>query len=121
MDQELIHILLAVSAGFVLWNASPVFVCWARARRSGAPIGLLTLWGMYLRNVPLDDVISAYVSARKAGVPVGLPDLASHARAGGDVRAVVYAYVETVRAGTRIDFTRVCEIELEDSNSPEGE
>lgn len=113
MDWPLIYLLLAVSTIGVCWKAGPVFACWFRARNSAAPIGILSLWSMYFRNVPLEAVVDAYVSARKARVRVRLADLALHARAGGDVRAAVYAYVETLRGGSRVEFARVCELELD--------
>lgn len=98
------------------WTARPVFSAWLRARRSVAPISLLTLWGMYFRNNSLQAVVDAHIAARTAGVRIHLAELEAHARAGGDIRAVVHAYIETLRAGSRIDFARVCEIELEDLN-----
>lgn len=117
MNPQLITLLLALSAACVCWKSAPVFAAWHRARRSAAPIGLLTVWVMFFRNVPLDAVVDAHVSARKAGVAIHLREMIAHARAGGDVRAVVYAYIETLRAGTLIDFTRVCEIELDGEES----
>lgn len=114
MDTHLLYLLLGLSAASVCWKSRPVFSAWLRARKSAAPISFLAIWSIYLRNVHLDAVVDAHLSAHKAGVPVPLSELVAHARAGGDIRAVVVAYIETLRAGSRIEFARVCQIELED-------
>lgn len=114
MDSHLIYVLLGVSGIGVCWKAVPIVSCWVQARRARLPIRILTLWGLYFCNVPTKDLVAAYATAREAGVSIPLSDLTEHARAGGDVRAVVHAYVETLRAGSRIDFSRICEIELEE-------
>lgn len=115
MDPQLIAFMAAFSAACLCWKAAPVFVCWARVRSGGAPVGILRLWWLYFRNVPLEAVSEAYLVACNAGVSVRLADLAAHALVGGDVREAVSAYVETLRAGSRIEFSRVCEIDLEES------
>jgi uncharacterized protein YqfA (UPF0365 family) len=114
MDSQLIYLLVGVAAAGCCWKAGPILGFWSRARRSGAPIRFSTLCWLDFCNIPVDDLVTAYAWAREAGVSIPLSQLADHARAGGDVRAVVYAYVETLQAGGRIDFSRVCEIELEE-------
>lgn len=112
MDSQFLSFLFFVAAAGVCCKSLPVFAAWLRARRAKAPLRLLTLWGVYLRNVPLDPLVDASICARRAGVRICLREMISHAQAGGDLRAVVRAYIETLRGGSSIDFTRVCEIEL---------
>lgn len=120
MDSQLISLLLALSIFGVVWKSTPVFSAWWRSRRGGAPLGLLTVWVIFFRNLPLDAVVDAHLSARAAGVPIALGEIVAHARAGGDIRTAVHAYVETRRAGTEVDFCHVCELELEEQQTVAG-
>lgn len=113
MDVQLINLLLLVSMAGVCWKSAPVFLLWWRARRDGSTIGILAVWVLYFRNLPVETILDAHVTAHRAGVAVDLGEMVAHARAGGDSLAVVRAYIEIVRAGTEIDFSRVCELELE--------
>ena len=72
-----------------------------RSRFSGAPVGIMGLIALRLRNVP----------AMRAGIEVSLGDLAAHSLTGGNVAKVVEALIAARKAGIRLDFDRACAIE----------
>lgn len=113
MDLQLIKFLLLISIGGAVWKSAPIFVLWWRAKRAGARLGMLKVWILYFRNLPVETILDAHVVANRAGIAIDMSEMVEHLQAGGDLLAVVRAYVETVREGTEIAFSRVCELELE--------
>jgi len=75
---------------------------WIQAMVSRAPVGMLELIGMQLRNVDLRTIVLSRIRAVKAGLDIPTNALETHYLAGGRVPNVVSAMVAA--RGARIDL-----------------
>jgi uncharacterized protein YqfA (UPF0365 family) len=75
---------------------------WIQAMVSRAPVGLMELVGMRLRNVDLRTIVLSRIRAVKAGLEIPTNALETHYLAGGRVPNVVSAMVAA--RGARIDL-----------------
>jgi len=88
------------------------FGFWLRARVANAPIGLLKMFGMSLRKVPVGLIVDNRITAVKAGIDISSDPLEAHYLAGGDVSQVILALIAADKAGISLDFNRACAIDL---------
>lgn len=88
------------------------FSVWLRARLAGAPVGMLNLLAMRLRQVPYALVTDARVTARKAGIDISVDEIEAHFLAGGNVIPTVQALIAAEKAGIELNWNRACAIDL---------
>jgi uncharacterized protein YqfA (UPF0365 family) len=88
------------------------FTTWLRAWLAGAPVTILTLLAMRLRNVPYQLVTDARVMAFKAGIPIDVNALEAHYLANGDLISTVQAIIMAQKANIELDWPGACAIDL---------
>lgn len=89
------------------------FSIWLRARVANAPVPLINMVAMRLRNVPFGVVVDTRITAVKAGLlKIETDLLEAHYLAGGNIQNVVLALIAADKAGISLDFTRACAIDL---------
>lgn len=109
------RIVLIIIGVFVLIAVAIVisfFSVWLRAWLAGAPIGMLTLLAMKLRQVPFSLVADARVTAKKAGIDISVDEIEAHYLAGGNVVPTVQALIAAQKAGIELNWNRACAIDL---------
>ncbi len=102
-------VVVVLIGAILLFN---FFSIWIRAYVSGAPVGIMELIALRLRNVPVGQVVNARITAEKSGMRVSIDDLSTHYLAGGNVDMVVLALIAARKASIRLDFDRACAIDL---------
>jgi len=109
----MIGLIVAVVVGFIIigifWS---FFGVWIRAWLAGAPVGLITLVAMRLRQVPHGVMVDARIRATKAGIQLSIDDIEAQYLAGGNVIACVHALIAAQKAGIALDWNRACAIDL---------
>jgi uncharacterized protein YqfA (UPF0365 family) len=102
--------------GFLLLIAVAILLrfvsIWVRAIIAGAPVSMLKLIGMRVRNVPAALIVDTRIAAVKAGIEISSDLLEAHYLAGGNVENTVRALVAADKAGIPLDFNRACAIDL---------
>lgn len=93
----------------IFWS---FFGVWIRAWLAGAPVGLITLVAMRLRQVPHGVMVDARIRATKAGIKLSIDDIEAQYLAGGNVIACVHALIAAQKAGIALDWNRACAIDL---------
>src|SRR5436190_12308109 len=88
------------------------FGFWLRARVANAPVGLIKMFGMSLRKVPVGMIVDNRITAVKAGLDIPSDPLEAHYLAGGDVGHVILALIAADKAGISLAFNRACAIDL---------
>ncbi len=88
------------------------FGFWLRARVANAPVGLIKMFGMSLRKVPVGMIVDNRITAVKAGIDIPSDPLEAHYLAGGDVNHVILSLIAADKAGISLDFNRACAIDL---------
>src|SRR3954465_6445155 len=113
--ETLLLVLFAVGALVVFILCIVVFRFfnfWLRARVANAPVGLIKMFGMSLRKVPVGMIVDNRITAVKAGLDIPSDPLEAHYLAGGDVGHVILALIAADKAGISLDFNRACAIDL---------
>ncbi|MBP6865374.1 MAG: flotillin-like protein FloA [Candidatus Didemnitutus sp.] len=105
-------IVLGVVALIVAGIILSFFSVWLRARLAGAPVSMLNLVAMRLRQVPYALVTDARVTARKAGIDISVDEIEAHFLAGGNVIPTVQALIAAEKAGIELNWNRACAIDL---------
>jgi len=109
----MVGVVIAVVAALVVvgifWS---FFGVWIRAWLAGAPVGLITLVAMRLRQVPHGVMVDARIRATKAGIELSIDDIEAQYLAGGNVIACVHALIAAQKAGIALDWNRACAIDL---------
>jgi uncharacterized protein YqfA (UPF0365 family) len=101
-------VAVLILAGIIL----SFFSVWLRARLAGAPVSMLNLVAMRLRQVPYSLVTDARVTARKAGIDISVDEIEAHFLAGGNVIPTVQALIAAEKAGIALNWNRACAIDL---------
>lgn len=96
----------------LLMIVAKFFNLWLRARIANAPVSIVNLLAMYLRNVPNALIVDTRITAAKAGIPINTDQLEAHYLAGGEVTHVVLSLIAADKAGIPLDFNRACAIDL---------
>jgi uncharacterized protein YqfA (UPF0365 family) len=104
-----------VVGGLLLINFGQL---WLQAYMSNARVSLLSLIGMWLRQVHARTIVEAKIMAMQAGVgtdpETGITTrrLEAHYLAGGNVPRVIHALIASHRADIDLDFDRAAAIDL---------
>ncbi|MDP1578709.1 MAG: flotillin-like protein FloA [Candidatus Didemnitutus sp.] len=108
-------VLIIVAGVFALIVAGIIisfFSVWLRARLADAPVSMLNLVAMRLRQVPYSLMADARVTARKAGINISIDEIEAHFLAGGNVIPTVQALIAAEKAGIVLNWNRACAIDL---------
>ncbi|XZE37053.1 flotillin-like protein FloA [Pirellulaceae bacterium SH501] len=99
----------------IFWNFGSL---WLQAKTSGADVTMMSLIGMYLRQVRPHVIVNAIIMASQAGLDtsrrtgITTQDLEAHYLAEGNVMNVINAIIAAQRAGIDLDFDRAAAIDL---------
>ncbi len=91
---------------------------WFQAWMSRADVRMLSLVGMYFRQVRMPIIVNAKIMAAQSGLDINRRDgistqrLEAHYLAGGNVMNVMHAIIAANRAGIDLDFDRASAIDL---------
>jgi len=102
-------VVVVLVLGLVLFT---FFFTWLRAKLADAPVPMLKLVAMRLRNVPYQLVVDARVTASKAGIPIDVDMLEAHYLADGNLVQTVQALIMAQKANISLDWPRACAIDL---------
>jgi uncharacterized protein YqfA (UPF0365 family) len=109
----IVGLVVAFIAGLIVigifWS---FFGVWIRAWLAGAPVGLITLVAMRLRQVPHGLIVDARITAKKAGIELSIDSVEAHFLAGGNVVPTVQALIAAQKAGIELNWDRACAIDL---------
>ncbi len=115
MPNVLVTVFIVVAAIILLIFGAIVlsfFRLWLRALLSGAPVGIFSLVGMWLRRVNPNVIVDSRIAAVKAGLEIGTDPLEAHFLAGGNVLRVVQALIAASKANIDLNFQRATAIDL---------
>jgi len=85
---------------------------WIQAMVSKAPVGLMSLVGMWLRKVNPRIIVLSRIQAVKAGIQISADQLETHYLARGNVPRVVNALIAADRAKIDLAWDTACAIDL---------
>lgn len=105
-------IIIAVIFLIVAVIVISFFNVWLRSWLAGAPVGMINLVAMKLRQVPFSLIVDARVTAKKAGIDIPTDDIEAHFLAGGNVVPTVQALIAAQKAGIELNWNRACAIDL---------
>ena len=88
------------------------FSVWLRTRLAGAPVSVINLVAMRLRQVPYALIVDVRIRATKAGIKITIDEVEAQFLAGGNVLACVHALIAAKKAGIELDWARTCAIDL---------
>lgn len=110
--------LLALLALFVVISFFAFGALWVQAFAASARVSMLSLVGMYFRQVKAPIIVHAKIMAAQAGLDITSRNgiltqrLEAHYLAGGNVMKVIQAIIAAHRAGIDLDFDRAAAIDL---------
>lgn len=110
--------LLALIALFVVVSFFAFGALWVQAFAASARVSMLSLIGMYFRQVRAPIIVHAKIMAAQAGLDITSRNgiltqrLEAHYLAGGNVMNVIQAIIAAHRAGIDLDFDRAAAIDL---------
>lgn len=110
--------LLALLALFVVISFFAFGALWIQAFAASARVSMLSLVGMYFRQVRAPIIVNAKIMAAQAGLDITSRNgiltqrLEAHYLAGGNVMNVIQAIIAAQRAGIDLDFDRAAAIDL---------
>jgi len=91
---------------------------WLQAKMSSADVSMISLIGMYFRQVRAQTIVNAKIMAAQSGLDIhsrqGITTqrLEAHYLAGGNVMNVLNALIAAHRAGIDLDFDKAAAIDL---------
>lgn len=107
--------IVGLIALVIFWNFGSL---WLQAKTSGADVTMMSLIGMYLRQVRPHVIVNAIIMASQAGLDtsrrtgITTQHLEAHYLAEGNVMNVINAIIAAQRAGIDLDFDRAAAIDL---------
>lgn len=110
--------LLALLALFVVVSFFAFGALWVQAFAASARVSMISLIGMYFRQVRAPIIVNAKIMAAQAGLDITSRNgiltqrLEAHYLAGGNVMNVIQAIIAAQRAGIDLDFDRAAAIDL---------
>lgn len=110
--------LLVLLALFVVISFFAFGALWVQAFAASARVSMLSLIGMYFRQVKAPIIVHAKIMAAQAGLDITSRNgiltqrLEAHYLAGGNVMKVIQAIIAAHRAGIDLDFDRAAAIDL---------
>ena len=90
------NLVFLIVGVFVLIIAAIIFSffsVWLRAMLAGAPVSMLNLVAMRLRQVPYGVMVDARIRATKAGIKITIDEIEAQYLAGGNVLACAHALI----------------------------
>ena len=108
-------VLVAFLVAVVFYSFGSV---WLQAVMSSADVSMLSLVGMYFRQVRAQTIVQAKIMASQSGLNIRGPNgittqrLEAHYLAGGNVLNVLNALIAAHRAGIDLDFDKAAAIDL---------
>lgn len=118
-DYIIITITIASSLiflGCTSFFLKKIFSPWLQCKISNAKISIFQLIGMWLRRVPLETIVEAYIYSCKAGIPIDIKTLEAHCLAGGNVLNVVHALIYAKDSLIKLDFKQAATMDLAGGN-----
>ncbi len=113
MNLPIVLIIILGIAGLIVFGIIvSFFSVWLRARLAGAPVSMVNLIAMRLRQVPYSLVTDARITARKAGIDISIDEIEAHFLAGGNVIPTVQALIAAEKAGIALNWNGACAIDL---------
>ncbi len=109
---QIVFLIVGVGVLVIAAIIFSFFSVWLRASLAGAPVGMLNLLAMKLRQVPFSLIVDARVTARKAGIVIPVDDIEAHYLAGGNVVPTVQALIAAQKANLSLDWRQACAIDL---------
>jgi uncharacterized protein YqfA (UPF0365 family) len=85
---------------------------YVQAMVSGARVSMADLFGMRLRKVNAQTIVTARIQAMRAGINVSTPEMESHVLAGGNVQRVISAMIAANKASIDLPWTIATAIDL---------
>ena len=110
--------MLALIAMFVVISFFAFGALWVQAFAASVRVSMLSLIGMYFRQVRAPIIVHAKIMAAQAGLDITSRNgiltqrLEAHYLAGGNVMNVIQAIIAAHRAGIDLDFDRAAAIDL---------
>ncbi len=110
--------LLVLLALFVVISFFAFGALWVQAFAASARVSMLSLIGMYFRQVKAPIIVHAKIMAAQAGLDITSRNgiltqrFEAHYLAGGNVMKVIQAIIAAHRAGIDLDFDRAAAIDL---------
>ncbi len=110
--------MLALIALFMVISFFAFGALWVQAFAASARVSMLSLIGMYFRQVRAPIIVHAKIMAAQAGLDITSRNgiltqrLEAHYLAGGNVMNVIQAIIAAHRAGIDLDFDRAAAIDL---------
>ncbi len=110
--------LLVLLAIFVVISFFAFGALWIQAFAASARVSMLSLIGMYFRQVKAPIIVHAKIMAAQAGLDITSRNgiltqrLEAHYLAGGNVMKVIQAIIAAQRASIDLDFDRAAAIDL---------
>jgi uncharacterized protein YqfA (UPF0365 family) len=110
--------LLILFALFVVISFFAFGALWVQAFAASARVSMLSLVGMYFRQVKAPIIVHAKIMAAQAGLDISSKNgiltqrLEAHYLAGGNVMKVIQAIIAAQRASIDLDFDRASAIDL---------
>lgn len=77
-----------------------------------APVSVLQILGMALRNVDVRSVVENRITAKRVGIDIEPSSLETHYLAGGNVNNVIRALVAARKSNIDLSYERACTIDL---------
>ncbi len=105
-------VILGVAALIIAGIILSFFSVWLRSRLAGAPVSMINLVAMRLRQVPYALIVDVRIRATKAGIAMTIDEVEAQFLAGGNVLACVHALIAAKKAGIELDWSRTCAIDL---------
>jgi uncharacterized protein YqfA (UPF0365 family) len=108
-------VIVAFLVAIVFYSFGSV---WLQAVMSSADVSMLSLVGMYFRQVRAQTIVNAKIMASQSGLNIRGPNgittqrLEAHYLAGGNVLNVLNALIAAHRAGIDLDFDKAAAIDL---------
>ncbi|MDZ4852012.1 MAG: flotillin-like protein FloA [Pirellulaceae bacterium] len=108
-------VLVAIVVAIIFYSFGSV---WLQAVMSSADVSMLSLVGMYFRQVRAQTIVNAKIMASQSGLNIRGPNgittarLEAHYLAGGNVLNVLNALIAAHRAGIDLDFDKAAAIDL---------
>ncbi len=110
--------LLVMLALFILISFFAFGALWVQAFAASARVSMLSLIGMYFRQVKAPIIVHAKIMAAQAGLDITSKNgiltqrLEAHYLAGGNVMKVIQAIIAAQRASIDLDFDKASAIDL---------
>jgi uncharacterized protein YqfA (UPF0365 family) len=111
-------VIFAIIALFTIIAFAAFGTLWVQAYAAGAQVRMISLIGMYFRQVRSPVIVTAKIMAAQAGLDISSRSgittqrLEAHYLAGGNVMNVMQAIIAAHRAEIDLDFDRAAAIDL---------